>query len=175
MLIGLRGSGKTTIGKRLARTLGRLFVDLDDRTPALLGTSTAAEAINTHGLAAFRAAEHDALDAILRDPGQDPLVVSLGGGTPTAPGADDLLRSARAHNAIRMVYLHASPSTLRDRLRATDTATRPSLTGTDMLDEIETVYLQRDGLYRSIADRVVETGELSENEVVALLVEPIAE
>ena len=175
MLIGLRGSGKSTAGRRVAHDLTDAadaplgFVDLDDRTPVLLDAPTAAEAINTHGLAAFRDAERRALDAVLTEARANPLVIALGGGTPTAPGAADLLNAARSAGVVRVVYLHAPPSVLRDRLAQTDTSSRPSLTGVGMLDEIETIYLQRDGLYRDLADRVIDTESLDENALAAAL------
>jgi len=157
VLMGLRGSGKSTLGVALAEALGRPFVDLDERTPALLGERTPADAINQHGLAAFRKAEHDALQCVLGEASRHALVLALGGGTPTAPGADATLAEARKSKQIVVVYLHAGPAELRDRLSKTDTASRPSLTGTDMLDEIETIYLQRDALFRNLASVTVET------------------
>jgi shikimate kinase len=149
-------------------------VDLDDRTPALLDAPTAADAINTHGLAAFRDAERAALETVLAELTESTVVVALGGGTPTAPGAADLLRSAQSRNTIRVVYLHAPPSVLRDRLSTTDTDTRPSLTGVNMLDEIETIYLQRDGLYRDLADAVVETADKSKPDLVEKIMASLA-
>jgi shikimate kinase len=174
VLIGLRGSGKSTLGRRLAGALSIGFVDLDDRTPTLLDAPTAADAINTHGLAAFRDAERAALETVLAELTESTGVVALGGGTPTALGAADLLRSAQSRKTIRVVYLHASPSVLRDRLSTTDTDTRPSLTGVNMLDEIETIYLQRDGLYRDLADAVIETADSSKADLVEKLTASLA-
>ena len=162
VLIGLRGSGKSTIGRIVADAAGLPFADLDDRTPALLDARDAADAINTQGLRAFRDAEFTALGSELEPSCSFQRVLALGGGTPTAPGAADLLMKERDDGRILIVYLHASPSVLRDRLRGTETASRPSLTGADMLDEIETVYLQRDALYRTLADHTLEAGEQDE-------------
>ena len=61
VLIGLRGSGKSTLGVRLAESLGRGFVDLDDASARVLGCSGAGEAIAEHGMEAFRKAECEAL------------------------------------------------------------------------------------------------------------------
>lgn len=160
VLMGLRGCGKSTLGRSLASTLDRPFVDLDDRTPGLLGEQTAADAINTQGLAAFREAERRALAAVLNKETVTPIVLALGGGTPTAPGAPELLGGKASAGEIVLVYLHAAPSVLRDRLTRTDTATRPSLTGADMLDEIETIYLQRDAAYRDLATMTIESAQL---------------
>ena len=152
-LIGLRASGKSTVGRMVARTLGRGFVDLDDVTPQLLGCADVREAWSRHGVDAFRAAEARALAQVLTGAGR---VLALGGGTPEAPGASDALRAARGAGRAVVVYLRAPAETLRDRLRGDDNANRPSLTGKGLLDEIEEVLARRDGLYTSLADLVVE-------------------
>jgi len=165
ILLGLRGAGKSSAGRVLAARLGAEFVDLDDITPALLGEPTAADAIRNRGLPAFRDAEARALHACL---GRTSVVLALGGGTPTAPGAAEMIRDAASRGA-RAVYLHADPATLRARLAGTDTATRPSLTGRGVLDEIGEIYLQRDPLFRSLAERVVETADTNLDAVVAAI------
>lgn len=156
VLMGLRGSGKTTLGALAAARLGLPFVDLDDRTRALLGAASVAEAWRTRGEPAFREAEARALAAALAGPVS---VIALGGGTPTAPGAADLLRQGRAN----IVYLRADASTLRARLASTidSDANRPSLTGGDPLREIEAVLAQRDPLYIGLARHVVEIAGLT--------------
>ncbi len=86
--MGLRASGKTTLGQMLATRLGRSFVDLDDVTAARLGCVDVPEAWSRHGPEAFRHAEADALkDVLAHAPshlsssmGQ---IIALGGGTPT--------------------------------------------------------------------------------------------
>lgn len=154
VLMGLRGSGKSTLGRAVADRLGRPCIDLDDRTVEALGATSVAEAWRTLGETAFRAAESRVLREVLSAPGS--AIVSLGGGTPTAPGAADLLREVAGRGRAIIVYLHARPETLRARLGQTGVADRPSLTGRGTIGEIDEVYAARDGLYRAIATRVVE-------------------
>ncbi|MBZ0172538.1 MAG: hypothetical protein K8E66_09185, partial [Phycisphaerales bacterium] len=153
ILMGLRGSGKSSVGRLVAGRLGLGFIDLDDVTPVRLGAGDSAEAIRVHGFDAFRGAETEALRDVL---GRGRCVLALGGGTPTAPGAADLLREHALAGAA-LVYLRARPGVLRDRLSATDTSSRPSLTGAGTLDEIGRVYRARDPLYRALCTRVIET------------------
>ncbi|MBL8756967.1 MAG: shikimate kinase II [Phycisphaerae bacterium] len=166
VLIGLRGSGKTTLGRALAQRAGRTFIDLDDLTPARLGCASVREAWAAHGEPAFRAAEADALADVLGRPGT---VLALGGGTPTAPGAADRLRAARSSGGAWLAYLRASAADLRVRLAGTDIAQRPALMGADALGEIGAVLAARDGLYLGLADAVVEVGGLSPLEAEAAL------
>ena len=170
LLIGLRGSGKSALGPRLAERLGRPFIDLDAVTVAYLGGGTLRELWDRHGEARFRQAEYRAVinQAFPRtNPGP---VVALGGGTPTAPGAADFLRNARARGMGVIVYLRATPSTLRARLAGADNTDRPSLTGADPLAEIEAVHAARDPLYRDLADVVVETDGMDETSAVERVV-----
>ncbi len=163
-LLGLRGSGKSTLGRSLAARLRVLFVDLDDVTASILRCSTPAEALNTHGQPAFRVAELRALAS----PGvARAKVVALGGGTPTAPGAHDVLRKSGA----TLVYLRATPHTLRERLASTDLASRPSLTGADALAEIDTVFERRDPIYLALADQVIDVDAMDEAQVLGRLLE----
>lgn len=170
VLMGLRGSGKSTLGGLLGVRLGRGVVDLDERTLARLGCATASDAFATLGEAAFRRAETESLRDVLRTPAQ---IVALGGGTPTSPGAAALLRGERDGGRALNVYLHASPDELRRRLAGTDMANRPGLLGGDPLAEIDAVYAARDPLYRSLASAVVEVGGL-DSEVVADAMERLA-
>lgn len=148
VLIGLRGSGKSTLGARLAESLQRDFIDLDDSTARVLGCQRAGDAIAQHGMDAFRAAERAALENELKISGR---VIALGGGTPTAAGCAELLSS----DGCRVFYLKASPACLRERLASADNTDRPSLTGEDVLDEIDTVFHERDPLYMELAESVL--------------------
>ncbi len=143
LLAGLRGSGKTTLGRLLAERLGSAHVDLDDRTARELGSESCARALTELGEPAFRAGEARALEHVLSEPA---CVVSLGGGSPTAPGAAELFESSGA----RVFYLRLAPRTLADRLEQTDLRDRPSLTGRGVIEEIRTLYDARDPLYLTL-------------------------
>ena len=77
------GSGKSTLGKKLAERLDRPFVDTDEEVEKMLGMP-AREVFETMGESAFREAEQDALSDALRP--NDPIVLATGGGTPCAEG-----------------------------------------------------------------------------------------
>jgi shikimate kinase len=174
ILLGLRGSGKSTLGKLLAARLVTDFVDLDVVTAGLLRVESAGKAIQKFGLAAFREAEVRSLQ-MPRSAGAG--VLALGGGTPTAHGAIPALSALRAKGA-RLIYLRATPGTLRARLSETDLSTRPSLTGASVLEEIERLFVERDPLYRSLADHVIEIDgrsiENSLDDIAAAIRKPLA-
>jgi shikimate kinase len=169
VLLGLRGSGKTTLGRTLAELRRVSFVDLDERTPRLLGAGSVAEAWARCGEAAFREAEVRALREVIEE---DSGILALGGGTPMAPGAEELIRSLKVQGPDpgwpRVVYLRAPAPALRSRLQGAMEG-RPSLTGADPLEEIEAVLAARDPLYCDLADRALEVGGLSEHEALEAL------
>lgn len=160
ILIGLRGSGKTTVGQALARAMRCPFIDLDDLTPTMLGCSSAAEALTTKGEPTFRAAETSALKSVL-ETSPASTILALGGGTPTAPGAVELLQAQRDVGRAILFYFHASPDALRARLRSNHLRARPSLTGKGTLAEIDDIYARRDPLYRTLANHTIDVEHMS--------------
>ena len=177
VLIGLRGSGKTTLGRLLAARRGVQFIDLDDRTVAGSGHASVSAFFRAAGEHAFRAAEARALEAVLdelrsrrdgRDGGARPgAVVALGGGTPTAPGARELLERARADGLARVVLLEAPAAVLGARLAAAP-GDRPLLLGTDFTQEAALLGERRMPAYRTLADAVVSTAGDAEASVAAI-------
>lgn len=87
-LLGLRGAGKTTVGRRLARRLRRRFVELDKQIEARAGL-TLGEIFSLHGEDYYRRLERDTLIDLLAL--QQPLVLTVGGGLVTAPDTYALL------------------------------------------------------------------------------------
>lgn len=170
--MGLRGAGKTTIGKLIAGRFGTTFVDLDDVTPRLLGCASVAEAWDKHGEPDFRRAESQALQQALGGPAR---VISLGGGTPTAPGAAVVLSQSQDDGSALVVYLRAQPAALRGRLRDRVSANRPSLTGADPLDEIDAVFAKRDPAYCHLARVVIETDLLGTDAAVDEVIRVLGE
>jgi shikimate kinase len=162
IFIGLRASGKSTVAAAVAAALRLPVIDLDVLVASDAGVETAAELIQSRGIDEFRRAEGAALRRLLDDP--SPKVISLGGGTPTAPGAAALLGAHREHCCL--LYLRASPQILRSRLAATDLSLRPSLTGASVLDEVETLHAARDPIYRQLATHTVEVDGLDSAQTV---------
>lgn len=169
VLIGLRGSGKTTVGPIVARILQRPFADLDDAVRDRYNGRTIADVWNAIGEAAFRRAELETLPPLLSAPG----VLALGGGTPTIEDARLILADAQDRGCARIIYLRASPATLRARLARADMSNRPSLTGADPLDEIESVFALRDPTFGALAGMVIETDDLTPEEIAGRILESL--
>jgi shikimate kinase len=167
ILLGLRCSGKTTAGRLAASELKLAFVDLDERTTRDVGASTVSEAWARAGERAFRAAESAALGQALA---ADAQLIALGGGTPTIPAAQALLRARREDGSARLVYLRCDPEALAGRMRAAVTRDRPPMRGSDAIAEIPAVFAERDPLYRELADIALEAGGLTSEETAALIV-----
>ncbi len=152
-LWGAPGVGKTTIGRRLARTLGRPFFDTDAIVVQRAKMSIAA-LFSERGEPAFRALESDAL-AYAAD--TDDAVIALGGGTVLAPNNRALIATRG-----RSIHLRASIATLERRLSAQRTA-RPLIAAGI---PITTLLAQRLPLYAS-ADHTVDVDRRSLEEIVA--------
>ncbi|TFY99605.1 shikimate kinase [Ramlibacter rhizophilus] len=146
-LVGLPGSGKTTIGKHLARRLGLPFVDLDTRIEQELGCSIRAY-FEAQGEAAFREVESSTLARLA---GEGPSVLSTGGGIVLLPQNREVLR-----RQCRVVYLRASPEDLFQRLR--HDRKRPLLQVADPLERLRSLHAQRAPLYEEVAEVTVEAG-----------------
>ncbi len=146
VLVGLMGSGKSTVGRKLAPLVGLGFVDADVELEARSGRSVATW-FEDHGEAGFRAAEARLLVELLGGP--DPVVLGTGGGVVVT----DVNRDRLAEDDVTVVYLHAEPAFLASRVTAK--AHRPLLTG-DPAAVLGAMYHERDGWYREVADVVVE-------------------
>jgi shikimate kinase len=146
-LVGMPGSGKSTVGRQLARRLGWPFVDSDAAIEQELGCSIRSY-FEQHGEPAFRDVEQRVIDRLLSSPVQ---VLATGGGA--------VLREAnrqQLHQRSFVVYLRSSPEELFRRLRH-DTH-RPLLQVADPLRRLRDLFRDRDPLYRGVASFVVETG-----------------
>ena len=148
--MGLPGSGKSTVGRQLARRLNVPVFDSDHVIEQQLGCSIR-EYFEREGEAAFRDVEESVIDQLTRNPRG---VLSTGGGV--------VLRSANRqhlHERTHVVYLSSSPDELFRRLR--HDAQRPLLQVADPLSRLRDLYALRDPLYREAAHFIVETGRPS--------------
>lgn len=158
VLIGARGSGKSTVGRLLACTLGIEFIDLDDRALALCGQPSVAAVFEQQGEAAWRQAEAAALTAVLTSTSA---VLATGGGVACIEPAQSVLSSAATTGTFDIVWLQCDGQTLRSRL-AKDIGDRPSLTGRDPVDEAIDMAASRASAYEAISTHTVDATALPE-------------
>ena len=162
VLIGLRLSGKSTLGPIAARQLGLEFVDLDDAVLKHLGATNVTDAFRLLGEHAWRAGESAELARLLG--AKKSCVLSLGGGTPMALGAEQILRQAQARGEIFIALLDPGESELAMRL-ANNRGDRPPLPGSvstgdaraDAATEVRALFEIRMPLYRALANVIVDT------------------
>jgi len=159
ILIGLPGSGKSTVGRLLARRLQLPFVDSDSAIEQRLGCSIR-EFFEREGEARFRDEEQALIDELTQ---AAPCVLSTGGGAVLRPANRQCLRERG-----QVFYLRSSPEEVFRRVQ--HDRSRPLLQVADPLQKLRDLYAQRDPLYRETAHHVVETGRPS----VASLVNWIA-
>lgn len=159
VLIGLPGSGKSTIGRRLAKALALTLVDTDAAIEETTGR-TIADIFATDGEAEFRRVEEEVIRAALESHDG---VLSLGGGAVTTPG----VREALAGHTV--VYLEISAA---EGVRRTGGATvRPLLEGGDRGEKYRALMTQRVPLYRRVATFRVNTNRRNPGAVVRYIVE----
>lgn len=158
-LVGLPGSGKSTVGRQLARRLQLPFVDSDHAIEDRLGCSIR-EYFEREGEDKFRDIEQEVLDDLTRN---HTGVLSTGGGSVLRP-------ANRAHLKERgkVIYLKSTPDELFRRLR--HDLNRPLLQVSDPLGRLRDLFQARDPLYRETAHFLLETGRPSVATLVNMIV-----
>jgi len=149
-LVGLMGAGKTSVGKLLARRLGKTFHDCDQEIERATGVKIPV-IFEIEGEAGFRAREALAIDALTALQG---IVLATGGGAVLS--ADN--RRRLSENGV-VVYLRAAAAELWSRTRRDKN--RPLLKAADPRAKLEQLFAERDPLYREVADTIVDTGSQS--------------
>ena len=154
VLVGLPGSGKSTIGRRLAKAMGLTLLDTDAAIEQRTGRSIV-DIFTTDGEAGFRRIEEEVIrDALANHDG----ILSLGGGAVTTPGVRDALAG---HT---VVYLEISAE---EGVRRTGGSTvRPLLAGPDRAEKYQAIMTARVPLYRRVATIRVNTNRRNPGAVV---------
>jgi len=155
IFIGLPGSGKSTVGRHLARRLQQPFMDSDQAIEARLGCSIR-EFFEREGEHRFRDIEQEVIAQLCA---QAPGVLATGGGVVLRMANRDALRAAGT-----VLYLQSQPEDLIRRLR--HDRKRPLLQVADPTARLRDLFAQRDPLYRETAHYTVETGRPSVSSLV---------
>jgi shikimate kinase len=145
-LVGPMGSGKSAVGRQLARRLGLVFVDSDAEIEARTGVDIAC-IFDREGEAGFRARERDVIDLLTRQPRS---LIATGGGAVLDPDTRERLRSRGC-----VVYLRTSVDQQLARTRRS--THRPLLDTLDPRGALQRLMLQRAHLYEETADLTVDT------------------
>ncbi len=162
VLTGFMGSGKTEIGKRLARRLGYTFIDTDQLIEEKTGKSIS-EIFDKDGELFFRDTETQTLEKLT---GINGYVISTGGGIVT-----------REVNILHLkkigfiIWLRASPETVYKRISAE--THRPLLKVDNPLEQIKKLISQREQFY-SKADFTIDTDLLDVDEIIDIIIHQIA-
>jgi shikimate kinase/3-dehydroquinate synthase len=159
-LVGLMGSGKTTVGRALAKKLNKRFVDSDHEIEARTGVAISV-IFEIEGEASFRQREADVIRDLCQ---QDGIVLATGGGAILNPQSRTLL-----HTRGTVVYLKAGISSILHRTR--HDKKRPLLRTADPRKKLEELEQQRDPLYREVAHMVIETGQPQLQTLVQTIIE----
>lgn len=154
VLVGMMGSGKTSVGRRVAEALDRPFLDTDSLVEAHTGRRVA-EIFATDGEPAFRRHEADAVEEATSWP--TPAVIATGGGVVV-----DSANRERLARSGTVVWLSATIDTLLGRVRSGDH--RPLL-GDDHETVLRLLAAERAGLYQDVAGAVVVVDDLTTEQV----------
>jgi len=146
-LVGLMGSGKTTVGRALAKRLNKRFFDSDHEIEARTGASIPL-IFEIEGEASFRQREADMIRDLTAYEG---VVLATGGGSILNPQSRDYLKSRGL-----VIYLRAGVSSILQRTG--HDKNRPLLQTADPRGRLEELSVQREPYYQEVADLIIETG-----------------
>lgn len=162
-LVGLMGAGKTTVGKHLAKHLGKNFYDSDHEIEARTGVNIPV-IFELEGEAGFRRRETTVIAELVQ---MHDIILATGGGAVLAKENREQLSQ---HGLV--VYLRANVRELWHRTR--HDRNRPLLQTEDPRAKLQQLFDQRDPLYREIADVVIDTGDQPVSTIVYQLEELIS-
>jgi len=155
-LVGLMGSGKTTVGKLASKKLSKLFIDSDHVIEENTGVRVPL-IFEYEGEEGFRKRETKALEELVT---KKNIILATGGGIILKKSNQKLL----VDNGL-VIYLKADYELLASRLR--NDRSRPLLQGVDIRTKLENLFEARDPIYKSIADYVVDTKNKHASDIVS--------
>jgi shikimate kinase len=164
ILIGFRGTGKTTVGELLARKVGCTFIDTDQRICQRKGASIKT-IVGKEGWEGFRRCEEEVLRELADATGS---VVATGGGAVLHRQVWPELKK----NAT-IVWLMADTAVLMGRIRRDNSDNRPSLSGKGVAEELVQILKEREPLYRDLAHFSVDTGRMKPDETADFICERV--
>jgi len=156
-LVGLRGAGKSTVGRLLATELDALWVELDRRVEDLAEQSLG-EIFELHGAAGFHRYEHEALEGVLTE--GDRVVIAAGGSI-----VEDERNFERLRETCRTVWLQATSEEHFERVLAQGDR-RPTKNRPRAMEELETILAARTAAY-SRCEITIDTSGQTPAEIVA--------
>lgn len=160
VLIGIRGSGKTTVGKILARKLGRELVEMDELITRKAGLSIS-EIVERYGWAKFRDIEEELTSEVA---GRDNIINASGGGVVTREKNIATLKKKGV-----MVWLQAGVDTLVKRI-GEDSERPPLVSDRTQREDMEITLKERKPLYQQAADLAINTENKTPEEVADLVI-----
>jgi len=159
VLIGYRGTGKSTVGAIMAKRLKMPLVNLDDRIAAKAGMRIP-EIVEKHGWDHFRDLESEVVAEVVKG---DKQVLDCGGGVILREKNVALLKKAG-----KVFWCKASITSIVSRIK--DGTERPSLTGKSFTDEVAEVLREREPKYCAAADHIVDTDNKTPEQVAQEIV-----
>lgn len=150
ILVGLMGAGKTAVGKVLSRLLDKTFFDSDHEIERATGVRVSV-IFEIEGEAGFRAREHKIIAELIA---RENVLLATGGGAVLSPDNRALLKANGT-----VIYLRAPVKALLRRTQ--HDRSRPLLQVPDPAAKLNELFVQRDPLYREVADLIVDTGNQS--------------
>ncbi len=166
VLIGYRGCGKTTVGRKLAERLHQPFIDTDDLIVAAAG-KTIKDIFQQQGEPAFRDLETQAIRHIAQLPNH---VIALGGGALNRPDNRQFLQSS-GH---KILYLRCDPLVLLNRIQSdpNSSVNRPNLTSLGGgIEEVQRLLTQREPFYRQVMHAELDVTHLTPDQTVLYIVQ----
>ena len=161
VLIGYRGTGKTSIAGVLAKLLGLQVIATDSMLEKKAGRPIAA-IVKEKGWGYFRKLEQD---VVAEAAALDRAVIDCGGGAVVNPENAEKLKKSGV-----FVLLNADAAVIRQRLGQAGAAGRPPLKGKSAVEEVDAVLKERMPIYMKLADLIVDTGNSSVEDAAAEIV-----